>query len=567
MNRHQPLIVVIAIYLVILLCGCSVSSHPPIPLQVVTTATLLSGTTNISYAANLSASGGVPPYNWSIASGNVPPGLALSSAGTLVGTPSSAGAFTFTAQVTDLAQPQEVANVVVSVNIIDQLLVTTAALPNGSPGVYYNVAVAATGGIAPYSWKVTQGSLPTGLSLNRASGVISGKATDTGSSIFTIQISDSQNPVATASASLSISVNMPPPRNAVLYLPGGSADHINVDGSLTLLPSVITPPAPLALSATLPILFTIDQTHAPGAVVSMLVNPDYSLTPITSATLPPGPPTIISSYGWPLVVDPTGSNLYVPGYLDEQGTQGLFIYPADGSLHLLDTVTIPNVLSNSPRLIAFTPDGKWGYISPCVSGVVTSSILTYSRSSDGKLTQTSGYAPTASNCPTSLTVSPDGKYLADVEFIWPLGDSVQVYSIASDGTIAPVVNQQFMVPVAVGSVADLIWDESSSYLLPMIVNGPTSPGWATGGAAVLSFSGSALTETNPPTGVGGQSIQRVGSFVYTSQSCSPPPPFCPSCWIGPDPCLSSPGPSNFNLKNGQLEPLPGSQGAGGSVVY
>src|SRR6516165_8413155 len=134
MNVTKLWLLVIGCCLAVLLWGCSVSSQPPVPLQVASATNLSSGTTNRAYIANLSASGGVPPYTWSVSSGNLPPGLVLSPAGSLSGTPTSAGAFSFTAQVTDLAHPQEVGNVVVSLTVIDPLLIQVNSLPNGSPG-------------------------------------------------------------------------------------------------------------------------------------------------------------------------------------------------------------------------------------------------------------------------------------------------------------------------------------------------------------------------------------------------------------------------------------------------
>ena len=78
MNVTKLWLLAIGSCLTVLLCGCAVSSQPPVPLQVASAATLSSGTTNRAYTANLSATGGVPPYTWSVASGNLPPGLVLS---------------------------------------------------------------------------------------------------------------------------------------------------------------------------------------------------------------------------------------------------------------------------------------------------------------------------------------------------------------------------------------------------------------------------------------------------------------------------------------------------------
>ena len=85
--------------------------RPPLPLKVVLPAsgsTLFPGTVGVAYAQNFFLSGGVAPYTWSVASGQLPPGLALVSTDApndnnnqLAGTPTQAGTFTFTMEVTD----------------------------------------------------------------------------------------------------------------------------------------------------------------------------------------------------------------------------------------------------------------------------------------------------------------------------------------------------------------------------------------------------------------------------------------------------------------------------------
>jgi uncharacterized repeat protein (TIGR03803 family) len=71
------------------------------PLTITMTG-LSSGTVGVSYTATLMATGGVAPYVWSIASGSLPPGLALaSSMGVISGTPTAAGTDNFVVEVTD----------------------------------------------------------------------------------------------------------------------------------------------------------------------------------------------------------------------------------------------------------------------------------------------------------------------------------------------------------------------------------------------------------------------------------------------------------------------------------
>jgi uncharacterized protein (TIGR03437 family) len=72
------------------------------PLAISATA-LPAGNAGAAYTATLVATGGTPPYTWSLASGTLPDGITLSAAGALAGTTASAGAFAFTARVTDSA--------------------------------------------------------------------------------------------------------------------------------------------------------------------------------------------------------------------------------------------------------------------------------------------------------------------------------------------------------------------------------------------------------------------------------------------------------------------------------
>src|SRR5258708_22125916 len=77
---------------------------PGSPLTIATASPLSSGTVGVGYSQTIAVTGGTAPYVWSITAGALPSGLALSSAtGAIGGTPTSAGSFTFTVQVTDLA--------------------------------------------------------------------------------------------------------------------------------------------------------------------------------------------------------------------------------------------------------------------------------------------------------------------------------------------------------------------------------------------------------------------------------------------------------------------------------
>jgi WD40 repeat protein len=87
------------------------------------------------------------------------------------------------------------------------LAVTTASLPGGTVGAAYSATLAATGGTPPYNWSITTGALPAGLSLNAATGAVTGTPTAAGTANFTVQVADSASPTpATATHPLSIAV-------------------------------------------------------------------------------------------------------------------------------------------------------------------------------------------------------------------------------------------------------------------------------------------------------------------------------------------------------------------------
>ena len=82
--------------------------------------------------------------------------------------------------------------------------VTTTTLQNATVNSSYSATLNGTGGVAPYTWAVTSGSLPAGLSLS-SGGVISGTPTTAGSASFTVTLTDQEG--NEASAGLSLVVN------------------------------------------------------------------------------------------------------------------------------------------------------------------------------------------------------------------------------------------------------------------------------------------------------------------------------------------------------------------------
>jgi hypothetical protein len=86
------------------------------------------------------------------------------------------------------------------------LSISTTSLPGGTTAVPYSASLAASGGTSPYTWSISSGLLPTGLTLNGLTGVISGSPIASGTYSFTVQAVDSSNPQQIATKALNISV-------------------------------------------------------------------------------------------------------------------------------------------------------------------------------------------------------------------------------------------------------------------------------------------------------------------------------------------------------------------------
>ncbi|GEM_PF-3878918 len=208
----------------------------------ITTNTLPSGQVGTAYSTTVAASGGTTPYVWSISAGALPTGLSLAaSTGIISGTPTTAGTSNFTIKVTDAVAATATKALAITVNGGDNnpLGITTTSLSDGTVGSAYSATVSATGGTTPYSWSISAGSLPNGLSLAAATGIISGTPTVANTFSFTVKVTDSV--AATATKALTLKIN--PADNGPLgitttSLPDGTAGSsysatVNATGGTT----------------------------------------------------------------------------------------------------------------------------------------------------------------------------------------------------------------------------------------------------------------------------------------------------------------------------------------------
>jgi Ice-binding-like/Putative Ig domain/Dockerin type I domain/NHL repeat len=226
------------------------------PVVTVNPATLPNGVVGTPYNQTISNTGGTSPVTFSVTTGALPDGQSLTAAtGAITGTPTLAGTFNFTITATDTngCAGSRAYSIVIAPPACPVITVNPATLPNGVVGTAYNQTISATGGTAPYAFSVTTGALPAGLSLNAATGAITGTPNPAGTFNFTITAKDTN------------------------LCPGSRAYSI-----------VIGPP-------TCPVITLYPATLPDGAIgsaYSQYISPAFGTAPytysVTAGVLPPG---------------------------------------------------------------------------------------------------------------------------------------------------------------------------------------------------------------------------------------------------------------------------------------
>jgi Putative Ig domain len=361
----------------------------------ISTTSLPVGSIGTPYFGVISATGATGTFAWSLTSGSLPAGLTLSSsttnAITISGTPSTLGTSKFTIQVT--AGGTSVSqSLSITINPPPPLSVATKSLPNGIVGTPYSSTLQAASGLAPFTWSITTGTLPAGLSLSGA--VISGTPTATGTSSFTVKVVDSTTPTPqTATGNLGITINPSLANDSKLngtyaFLVGGfdpngqfvAAGSLVADGNGNITSGVMdsSDPTGVQLQQKMTGAYFIDSTGLGTMTLNILGTGTHTFA---LALMANGNAKIIecddntcstNGSGVLLKQDTTAfstsaiSGNYAFGFLGEDGQKKR--YALAGEFHTTSSGNASGVLdSNDAGAIAASVAFTWTYSVPVVS--------------------------------------------------------------------------------------------------------------------------------------------------------------------------------------------------------
>ncbi|HET6152881.1 MAG TPA: putative Ig domain-containing protein [Marmoricola sp.] len=310
----------------------------PLPLNVVagsvtppngptiTTTTLPQADKGIAYSTTLAKTGA--DGTWSVNTGStLPAGLSLSTAGVLSGTPTAGGTVNFTVKFTETASGLSDTQAL-SLVITPSPTISTTTLPDATQGVAYSTTLAKTGGAG--TW--TALNLPAGLSINAATGEISGTTTIDAGTYGVFPTFTETSTGRTASAALSLTVDagtvIPPtsPSITTTTLPTGSK---GVAYSTTLVASGTA--GTWSVAGNLP----------PGITLS------------SSMGVLSGTPTAGGSYGFTITYTQTADGA--------KATKGLAIY-VNPAPTITTTSPLPDAHEGLPYSVTLTKagdDGTW----------------------------------------------------------------------------------------------------------------------------------------------------------------------------------------------------------------
>jgi hypothetical protein len=424
-------------------------------------ASLPSATAGSAYSQTLSASGGTAPYTFTVSAGALPAGLTLSTGGVLSGTSTASGSFNFTVTAIDSGGTPISGNRAYTLTVASPTVTLPATtLAGGTTGQAYTAAInPATGGTAPYTYALSAGTLPAGVTVNSATGALSGTPTMAGTFAFTLTATDSTAGTAgVASQSYSLSIASATLSITPSTLPDGvigTAYNQTVAGS-----GGASPYSYAVSSGTLPAGLTLNTaTGVISGTPTTAGNANFTLTATDAdnATGSAAYTLVVTSQAVTLTVSPASGAL-TPGTV---GTAYSGSVSATGG-------TAPYTYGATGLPAGLALNVSTGTISGTPTGAGNSSVVvTVSDSSSPANTGIANYTLAIAVAPAaSFSFSPSGGALTEAMAGEAYSQAISatggvaplIYSLASgslpNGMVLNVSTGELTGPLAAGSEGD-----------------------------------------------------------------------------------------------------------------
>jgi uncharacterized repeat protein (TIGR01451 family) len=502
-----------------------------------------SGEIGVPYSRQLTVTNGTSPFAWSVSAGTLPDGLTLNAAtGLLSGTPTVSGTFGFTVQVTD-ASGQTATKAVTLVIAASPAL--TVAVPDGEVGISYSQQPTLTGGTGPFTWSVSAGSLPAGLTLSSTTGLLSGTPTASGPYPMTIQVVDSFNQVASKTVSLVIvarpAFGATTPATGQVGVPYSNTFNVT-GGSLPLVWSIAAGSLPAGLSlnsATGVVSGTPTTTGSSPLTLSVIDANGQSASRSVTLTIAAGPLVIVKSanvsstapgsvVAYTISVTNTGSTAWTGANLSDPLTGVL-----DDAVYNANATASSGTMSYSSSTLGWTGNIAAGASVTITYSVTVNALDTGNKVLSNTVTSTTLGANCASGsgdarCSATVTVAGLGIVkTADVTTVTPGGHVDYTITVTNTGQSAYL--GATLTDSLTGVLDDASYDADGSATSGSVSYTGSAVTWtgnlAVGATATITYS---VTITDPDAG----NRSLTGTIVSPSagSSCPGGSP-APSCTV------------------------------------